>query len=576
MRFVVALCMLFVFVAGCLDAAKPLATTPTPDEPATKVWAMTDPILSQPIFPEYELLPLPLAASDGKRIDNWVFLPTMPEGTKIPAVVHFSPYFGAGLPNGGGGTDRILRENLTARGYAVVMQSVRGTGFSEGCFEIGGPRERQDYNELFDLIAAQPWSNGNVAAIGVSYDGTAPQGALISGSPHLKTIVPIAAISEWYKYNFVNAVQIDPQGYRFNQYYWQGYGSTPPLRDQSVDGIGEFVQTTSTRYCDEVIDLHRAQFQTAPTGVDDPYWAERNFTALLDGVKPNVSVLLVHGLVDYNVKTHNVLPWYQELQRHSVTTKAVFGQWGHAYPGTARPNGLEGWNLTLLRWFDYWLKGIDTGILAEPQVMIQDPEGVWRWEDDFPPSRGVPTKFYFDATGLVAQPGSGTSQFRDSGLPLDPGVPAPHIQSFRTEPFASDFRYSGEAIVQLDLMHSAPRGQVVVTVYNASETGMQPINWGYYGYNIRNGADRWDPILPNERFRVSFPLLPTDMLVPAGNHLVVELSGQDDPNVGPNMNPPPSGGTTIVYHGEASSITFPYLDSIEPIMPQPAMRGPAS
>jgi X-Pro dipeptidyl-peptidase len=368
--------------------------------------------------------------------------------------------------------------------------------------------------------------------------------------------------------------------------------SVPKVPDPGQ--LAQDVFTYGTRVCTSqsssggrgpsVVDVQRAQAATAFTGTTDPYWEERNFTRHIENIRPNVSVLVVHGLIDYNVKTHNLLPWYTELKEHGVPTKILLGQWAHAYPGTTRPNGRADWNVTLLRWFDYWLKGIDTGIMDEPEADIQDFAGVWRTEEDWPPSRAVPQRFYFDASGeLTDGAGAGQSMFVDAGQPfyspsdVDPTNAATFLGPVLTEPF----RYSGEAAATLTLSHSMPRGQIAVTVYNVTGDDWQPVNWGYFNYNIRNDPARYDLLTPGERFRLHVPLLPTDMVIGAGSRLAVVLSATAtgspaEPAAGPpgpEMAPLPSGGVTTVFHGDDSFITFPTIDSIAPTCPQPMMTG---
>lgn len=582
--FVVAI-FVSAAVAGCL-ADEPKADERTGTKKisgtAPKIWDLADPVLSQPIFKELVFEQLPFTASDGAYLDSWMWRPVTSADIKVPAIVQLSPYFGSSLPGGDAGLMKMMRENFTERGYAVIGASVRGTGFSHGCFEIGGPRERADTVELFRHIAEQPWSNGYVGLIGVSYDGTAPQGALISSSPHLKTIVPIAAISEWYKYNFIKGVQVNPQGYAFNSYY-VALEQAPPNTHGDPGLLASDVMTYGTRACTSqnsagsrgptLLDVQRAQVQTAFTGTTDPYWEERNFTRHIENIRPNVSVLVVHGLIDYNVKTHNLLPWYTELKEFGVPTKILLGQWGHAYPGTTRPSGRADWNLTLLRWFDYWLKGIDTGIMDEPEADIQDFAGVWRTEEDWPPSRAISKVFYFDASGdLKDAPGAGESTFVDDGQAPNPLLPAnPQAVAFMGPVLTEPFRYSGEASATLTLTHSAPRGHVAVTVYNVTGETWTPINWGYYNFNIRNDPATYEPLTPGQRFNLQVPLLPTDMVVDAGSRLAIVLSAST--SGGPSMTPPPSGGLTTAIHGEHSFIAFPTIDTITPTCPQPVMTG---
>ncbi|MBI2078772.1 MAG: prolyl oligopeptidase family serine peptidase [Euryarchaeota archaeon] len=421
-------------------------------------------------------------------------------------------------------------------------------------------------------------------------------------------IVPIAAISEWYKYNFVKGVQINPQGWAFNTYYvayeqvpvnLRGFvppnpnnvlGWRPPPQEDVSKWPGDIV-TYSSRVCPSqgggsgmfrgpsIVDVQRARVLTAPTGTTDPYWEDRNFTKYLDKVRENVSVFVVHGLVDYNVKTHNLMPWLPALQAHGIPTKILVGQWPHSAPYSfSNRNSLLEWNVTLLRWFDYWLKGVETGIMDEPRADIQDYRGVWRREDNYPPSRVVDTKFFFTGDGKLKSEGPGTGQasFWDNqqgpqlnGGPIS-GAPK-NFASFVSQPLEQEFRYSGEAVAHVELTHSTPIGHIAVTVYEVDGQTWRPVNWGFYGYNIRNTPEKFDPILPNEKIVLNVPLLPTDMVIPAGRQVAVVFSAQN--SGGPGMLPVPSGGTSTVDLAK-SHITFPMLDGIEPLAPQPLnLRG---
>src|SRR5204862_242937 len=150
---------------------------------------------------------------------------------------------------------------LVPRGYAVGFVSVTGTGDSGGCFTQGGPQEALDIAAAIDYYGSQPWSNGNVGIMGVSYDGTTPQETWVEAPPHLKTIVPVAGISDLYKYNFVNGVHIEPQGYAFNTYYWALEG---PTAASVADGNPQHsVMAIDTG----VLDAPRVQVQD-----DDGHW----------------------------------------------------------------------------------------------------------------------------------------------------------------------------------------------------------------------------------------------------------------------------------------------------------------
>jgi hypothetical protein len=85
-----------------------------------------------------------------------------------------------------------------------VQLAVRGTGTAGGCMDLLGPSEVHDLDQAVTWLAEQPWSNGNVALIGTSYDGSTPWEMAATGNPAVKTIVPISGLPDVYDLMFHN------------------------------------------------------------------------------------------------------------------------------------------------------------------------------------------------------------------------------------------------------------------------------------------------------------------------------------------------------------------------------------
>ncbi len=120
-----------------------------------------------------------------------------------PVVIILSPYWGNLHPEAQAFTeDNYFVELFVERGYTLVHASVRGTGYSGGCYALGGPAEIQDTIDLVEHYANADFSNGNVGMIGASYPGTTPWQAAIEDPDGLATIVPIAGISDMYRYMY--------------------------------------------------------------------------------------------------------------------------------------------------------------------------------------------------------------------------------------------------------------------------------------------------------------------------------------------------------------------------------------
>ncbi|HEX9816114.1 MAG TPA: CocE/NonD family hydrolase, partial [Candidatus Thermoplasmatota archaeon] len=149
-----------------------------------------------------EVQELRIPSFDGTMLQLWVILPDLPDGVFAPTVLKGSPYYGQNVHdfNGHTGDDPGYWDNsapreavpinlLVSHGYAIVLEAIRGTGNSGGCFDFFGDEEQRDQAHVVEWIAEQPWSNGRVGMMGLSYHGTTPTEAAILNPPHLKTIV---------------------------------------------------------------------------------------------------------------------------------------------------------------------------------------------------------------------------------------------------------------------------------------------------------------------------------------------------------------------------------------------------
>ena len=141
--------------------------------------------------PEYdshrnEALYIPM--KDGVRIAMDVTLPApLARGAKLPAVLYNTRYWRARKGRPVDGLDLFF----TSHGYAFIRTDERGTGASFGTWPHMWPKATiADYREIVDWTVAQPWSNGKVGGIGVSYTGTTAQMLAATNHPAVKAVVP--------------------------------------------------------------------------------------------------------------------------------------------------------------------------------------------------------------------------------------------------------------------------------------------------------------------------------------------------------------------------------------------------
>ncbi|MGH2792814.1 MAG: CocE/NonD family hydrolase [Actinomycetota bacterium] len=136
-----------------------------------------------------------LAARDGTRLRYNVVRPA--DGGPFPALINYEGY-AAGTDAADNGVATYI-DRLLERGYAVIGVSVRGTGCSEGAFDPFAKTMGQDGYDAVEWAAGQPWSDGRVGMIGVSFGGITQLLTAATRPPHLRAIAPSSALGDLYR-----------------------------------------------------------------------------------------------------------------------------------------------------------------------------------------------------------------------------------------------------------------------------------------------------------------------------------------------------------------------------------------
>lgn len=319
---------------------------------------------------------------DGVRLCCDVYRPST--APALPAVVSISPYIKELQLQPPLLTHSIEAGPtlaLTRRGYVHVIVSHRGSGQSQGRYDNISALEQTDLYDVVEWVARQPWCNGNVGMIGDSHFAVNCMWAATQQAPSLKCIVPYDAMTDMYrdlaypggmlKSAFLSQWYLDA----VPQFQWPGpvQGREPP-----ANLIQDFIENP----------------------LDGPYWWERSLRTKLD----RIEVPVLHIVPSSSVHTRGQLWGYS---RGKYPKKLVI---------TPRPEvAKEHWlflksaplHAYILRFLDHWLKGIDTGLMAEPEVAICDSgTGEWRYEHEYPIARTQWTKFYLAGNDAVGAAGS--------------------------------------------------------------------------------------------------------------------------------------------------------------------------
>ncbi len=232
------------------------------------------------------------------------------------------------------------------QGYAYVRLDVRGTGRSGGDYEFYGQRERRDYYEVIEWIAAQSWSSGKIGGIGESYYGTAQWCMAAEKPPHLTCIAPYDGHIDIYNgWAYTGGIPSD-----FMSLWWNN--TVRPINRDPAEGPPRHIPYDVSYE----IGLH-------PTF--DDYWERRVIAPLLPSVEIPVFSIGVWAKLDLHLGG-NILGW-----------KAVRGpKWlmitgaPNAFEACAEFEATPFHRDVLLPFYDRFLKGLDNGFEARPPVEV--------------------------------------------------------------------------------------------------------------------------------------------------------------------------------------------------------------
>jgi len=291
-------------------------------------------------------------------------------------------------------------EFFARHGYAFVAQDVRGRGDSDGDWRpYPSLDDGPDGYDTIEWIAGQPWSNGKIGTMGGSYSGEVQWVAARGQPPHLVTMVSTAASGRWMQETpFVNGI---PNLWGLA---WLNLTGGRTLQNNAATNWKDVFYHLPLKTMDEALGRTNTVWRERFLHPDlDDFWKCRR----LDNDFKNIDLPVLHITGWFDGDQPGALYYYEGMVNHSPAADRQFiliGPWDHA--GTRLPKQELGgvkfppevvvdMNEVHLRWFDYWLKGIDNGLLNDKRARIFTMgENKWHDEDSWPLKRTVATKFY--------------------------------------------------------------------------------------------------------------------------------------------------------------------------------------
>ena len=500
---------------------------------------------------EHVDVPMP----DGCRLGARIWLPADAEARPVPAVLEYIPYRKNDLcvP-----ADAMNGTYLAGHGYAYVRLDLRGAGDSEGLMlDEYLPQELQDGCDALAWIADQPWCDGNIGMIGISWGGFNGLQIAALQPPALKAVVTVCSTDDRYAddvHYMGGCLLIDNLSWASQMFARNTLPPDPRWRGEAWRELWMERLDKSGLWLRNWLE-HQTR---------DAFWQHGSICE--DYGRVQVPVYAVSGWADGYCRSV-----FRLMQHLPGPRKGLIGPWAHKYPHVGVPGPAIGFLQETLRWWDHWLKGRDTGIMDEPilRLFMQDPAppqgyyetraGRWVAEPAWPSPNISRTPYRLGADGRLA---SGDEALPDRPLairsPLETGMAAgkwcsyaqpgdqPVDQQiddagslvFETTPIAEPLEIAGDPALELAFCADRPVAQVAVRLVDVAPDGAATrVTYGVFNLTHRDSHAVPEPLEPGRRYRVRVPMKPIAQRFEAGHRIRLAISTNYFPLVWPAPEP---------------------------------------
>ncbi|MEQ9487683.1 MAG: CocE/NonD family hydrolase [Alphaproteobacteria bacterium] len=476
--------------------------------------------------------------SDGTHLAARLWRPADSMVKPVPVILEYLPYR---KRDGTAIRDDQTHPYIAGHGYACIRVDMRGAGESEGVMQDEYlPQEQDDCLEVLRWIADQPWSNGRVGMVGISWGGFNGLQVAMRRPPELQAVVSIASTADRY------ADDIHYKGgcLLINNFAWSAqmmsYMSRPP--DPALFG---------SNWKDIWLSRLADQPHLAETWLDhqhrDDYW--KHGSVCEDWSAIQCPVLIVGGLADGYMNAVMEL-----LENQTAPVKGILGPWVHLYPHLAKPEPRIGFLQEMLRWWDRWLKDRPTGADKDPALRayfregtrpapaLSEMPGEWRAVDSWPIPDQTIKELHFSATGLhdSKQPQETVSHVSDQDIgvfsgeyfawigpdqPNDQRLEDIKSLSFTSAVLDGETRILGRPVVRLRLKVDKPQAQLAIRLNDVNPDGtVMRVSYQTINLSHRNSREAPEPMPAGEFIDIDVPLNNTAHRFLPGHRIRIAVS----------------------------------------------------
>lgn len=518
---------------------------------------------SKPIYSVKVEKDIMVPMRDGVRLATDVYRPDV-RGKKFPALLSFfgwqkelqettrwlrsiplqeyydSPFWDGSIEAGD-------IDYLVTRGYVQVIPDPRNIGKSEGTGLSPSsmwPPPADTY-DLIEWIAKQPWCDGTVGMTGACGFANTQLELAENPPPALKAITPFLNIYPMKGDHFHGIADCKLYNILTGRH---GNDSAP---------VPENVPTPPKMFSLPKKELER-RIQEALNHPDIKYnskWysllkypmrCPMVFDRLLESFHPTPSppsklpqITIPTYLSTSGIVGFHTWPTFESYEGIGSKNKKLL-----LWPPMSPDRPQVQYSDEIVRWFDYWLKGIDTGIVAEPPIKIfVNGVNKWRFENEWPLARAEWAKFYLHPKGgLSTNPVKGRPEpdtFTQPAPYLDPTV---YCLTYRTTPLAQDIEITGYMALYLhaaidkdetnwmvDLVDVAPEGNKTLVSTGCLAAEHRALDEAkskpYLPIHPRRDPV---PVPPGEVIEYAIAIMPTSMVFQQGHCMELIIRNQDD------------------------------------------------
>ncbi|WP_299846612.1 CocE/NonD family hydrolase [uncultured Roseovarius sp.] len=505
---------------------------------------------------------------DGTRLSARAWMPDGAESEPVPAILEYLPYRKS---DGTAARDHGMHLYFAKAGYACLRVDRRGCGDSEGLFDDEySEEELRDGVDVISWIAAQPWCSGNVGIQGISWGGFNGLQIAARAPEPLKAVISIGTTVDRYHddIHYKGGIQLSENiGWAATVSSWFSMPPDPKLvghnrwRDMWIERLEKapFLASTWMRHADR-----------------DDYWRHGSICEDFEALK--APVLVLGGMHD---GYRNAMAAMVEGLEGPV--KGIAGPWSHKYPNISTIGPSIDYLGEALRWWDHWLKGIDTGAADDAAYRAYVMDSVRPDPSlDFRPGRWValpagPEGCTIQETlefgdGVLGQAevfsamietdlacGQNSGEFFPFGfgpgeLPDDQTHDDALSLCFDSPPLTVGQDMLGAPRVDVKVAADKPRAQMIVRLCDLRPDGTSTlITMGLLNLRHRDGFEAHIDLKPGEIYDISVTLDQTAYHLPEGHRLRVAIASSYWPYCWPE-------GQNAALTVSGGAITLPWLD----------------